>query len=99
MQWNFWKQCASLIKSLPKHYFTSLLKDLSNEDLVTLCELLAIEIAKLKRRLYATRGKWAWVLQDDKNKVLQVLVNRWMIRPPSKSRELWDNWKRQRPNP
>jgi hypothetical protein len=54
---EFLKQCASLKKSLPKHYFTSLLKDLSNKDLVILCGLLATKIGKPKRRLYATLGK------------------------------------------
>jgi hypothetical protein len=38
---EFLKQCASLKKPLPKHYFISFLKYLSNEDLVTLCGLLA----------------------------------------------------------
>jgi hypothetical protein len=39
---EFLKQLASLKKPLLEHYFTSLLKDLSNENLVTLCELLTI---------------------------------------------------------
>jgi len=45
---------------LPKYYFTSFLKDISNENLVALCEL-AIEIVKPQKRLYTTLGKWAWV--------------------------------------
>jgi hypothetical protein len=40
-----------LKKPFPKHYFVSSLKDLSNEDLITMFELLAIEIGKPKRRL------------------------------------------------
>jgi hypothetical protein len=51
---EFLKQCISLKKPLSKHYFTSIFKDLSNKNLVTLCELLATEIAKPKKRLYAT---------------------------------------------
>ncbi len=44
-----------------------------------LCELLAIEIGKPKQRLYATIGKWAWVPQHERNEVLQLPMNRWMI--------------------
>jgi hypothetical protein len=54
---EFLKQHATLKKPFPKHYFTSLLKDLSNKDLVILCGLLATKIGKPKRRLYATLGK------------------------------------------
>jgi hypothetical protein len=72
---EFLKQCASLKKPLPKHYFTSLLKDLSNKNLVALCELLTIKIGKPKRRLYATPRRRALVPQHDRNKVLQLLVN------------------------
>jgi len=54
---EFLKGRANLQKPLPDYYFISLLKDLSNEDLVALCELLAIEIVKPKRRLYATLGQ------------------------------------------
>jgi hypothetical protein len=39
---EFVKQHASLKKPLLEHYFTSLLKDLSNENSVALCELLTI---------------------------------------------------------
>jgi hypothetical protein len=41
--------------------------------------LLTIEIGKRKQRLYATLGKRAWVPQHERNKVLQLLVNQWMI--------------------
>jgi hypothetical protein len=40
---DFFQKCASLKKSIPKHLFISLLKDLSMEDLVTLGNLLSIE--------------------------------------------------------
>jgi hypothetical protein len=40
-----------------KHYFISLLKNVSNEDLVALCELLSTKIAKPKKRLYETLGR------------------------------------------
>ncbi len=44
-----------------------------------LCGLLAIEIGKPKQRLYATLGKQAWVPRHERNKVLQLPMNRWMI--------------------
>jgi len=72
---EFLKQHASLKKPFPKHYFTSLFKDLSNKDLVILCELLATKIGKPKKRLYATLGKQGEVPQHKKNKVLQPLTN------------------------
>jgi len=56
---EFLKQCASLKKPLPKYYFTSFLKEILNENLVALCELLAIEITKPQRSLYATLGRQA----------------------------------------
>jgi hypothetical protein len=48
---EFLKQRTSLKSPLPKHYFASFLKDLSNEDLVALFELLITKIGKPKRRL------------------------------------------------
>jgi len=48
---EFLKQPTSLKKPLPKHYFVSFLKDLSNKDLVALFELLATKVVKLKKRL------------------------------------------------
>jgi hypothetical protein len=44
------KQRTSLKKPLPKHYFASFLKDLSNGDLTAQFELLTT-IGKHKRRL------------------------------------------------
>jgi len=44
-------QLTSLKKPLPKHYFASFLKDLSNENLIALFELLATKIGKPKKRL------------------------------------------------
>jgi hypothetical protein len=54
---EFLNQRASLKKSLPKYYFTSILKELSTKNLITFCELLAKEIAKPQQRLYATPCK------------------------------------------
>jgi hypothetical protein len=88
---EFLKQHTSLKKPLLEHYFTSILKDLSNEHLVTLCELLVTKIAKLKRRLYASPWRRVWVPNHDKNKVLQVLVKQQMIGPPPKPIILWDS--------
>jgi hypothetical protein len=56
---EFLKQHINLKKPLPEHYFTNILKYLSNGDLVALCGLLAIEIGKPKKRLYATPRRWA----------------------------------------
>jgi hypothetical protein len=44
---------ASLKKSISKHFFTSLLK-----DLVTIGNLLSIEFMEPNRWLYATPCKW-----------------------------------------
>jgi hypothetical protein len=38
---EFFKKCASLKKSIPKHFFKSLLNDLSTKDLLTLGNLLS----------------------------------------------------------
>jgi hypothetical protein len=67
---EFLKQLASLKKSLPKHYFISFQKDLSNKNLVALCELLIKKIGKPQRKLYAIQGMRAWVPQHERNKVL-----------------------------
>ncbi len=96
---EFLKQCTSLEKPFLKHYFTNFLKDLSNKNLVALCGLLTTKIGKPKTKLYATLGRRAWVPQHERNKVLQLLVNQWMIRSPPKSQELWDSQKIQHANP
>jgi hypothetical protein len=72
---EFLKQHASLKRPLPKHYFTSLLKDLSNEDLVAYVNNITTKFGKPKKRLYAIPGRQAWVPQHDRNKVLKVHVN------------------------
>jgi hypothetical protein len=56
---EFLKQRVSLKKPFPKHLFISFCKDLSNEDLVTLCGLLTTKIGKPQKRLYAILGKRA----------------------------------------
>ncbi len=48
---EFLKQRTSIKKPLLKYYFASFLKNLSNENLVALFELLATTIGKPKRRL------------------------------------------------
>jgi hypothetical protein len=53
---DFFRECASLKKPIPKHFFTSLLNNLSTKDLVTLANLLSIKFMKPKRQLYATLG-------------------------------------------
>ncbi len=56
---DFFKECASLKKLIPKHFFTSLLNNLSTKDLVTFGNLLSIEFMKPKRRLYAIPSRQA----------------------------------------
>jgi hypothetical protein len=46
---NFFKEHASLKKSIPKHFFTSLLNNLLTKDLVTLRNLLSIVFLKPQR--------------------------------------------------
>jgi hypothetical protein len=75
------------------------IKDYHPKPTITLCELLSTKIRKSKRTLYATPRRWAWFLQHNRNKVLQVLVNRWMIGLPPKPKEVWDSWKKRHPNP
>jgi hypothetical protein len=50
---DFFKEHSSLKKSIPKHFFTSLLSDLLTEDLVMLGNLLSTKFMKPKRQLYA----------------------------------------------
>jgi alpha-L-arabinofuranosidase len=76
---DFFKEHMNLKNTIPEHFFTSLLSNLSIEDLVTLCNLLSTEFMKLKKRFYAIIGKQAWVPQELRNKVLNHPVNRQMI--------------------
>ncbi len=46
---DFFQEHTNLKKSIPKHLFTSLLKDLSMKDLVTLGNLLSIEFMEPSR--------------------------------------------------
>jgi len=54
---DFFKECFSMKKSIPKHFFTSLLSVLLTEDLVMLGNLLSTKFMKPKRQLYATPSK------------------------------------------
>jgi hypothetical protein len=63
---EFFKQWTSLKKSLLEHHFISFLKDLSNEDLVTLCELLTTKIANPQKKLYAIPSKWSHNMKETK---------------------------------
>jgi hypothetical protein len=51
---DFFKECTCLKKSIPKHFFTSLLNDLLIEDLVTFGNLLSTKILKPQKQFYAT---------------------------------------------
>jgi hypothetical protein len=53
---EFLKQPVSLKRSLPEHYFTGFQKDISNKNLVALCESLATKIGKPPKKLYAIQG-------------------------------------------
>jgi len=54
---DFFQERASLKKLIPKRFFTSLLKDLSTKDLVTLGNLLSTKFMEPSRRLYVTLGE------------------------------------------
>jgi hypothetical protein len=92
---DFFKECANLKKSIPKHFFTSLLKNLSTEDLLTLGNLLFTKFINPRQRLYATLGRQAWVPQELKNKVLKQLVNHRMIGPTPKPQDMNDSRKKR----
>jgi hypothetical protein len=53
---DFFKERTSLKKSIPKHFFSSLLSDLSIKDLVTFGNLLSTKFLKPQRQFYATLG-------------------------------------------
>jgi hypothetical protein len=44
---DFLKECASLKKSIPKHFFKNLLNNLLTKDLVTFGNLLSIKFLKM----------------------------------------------------
>jgi hypothetical protein len=46
---DFFKEHVNLKNMIPEHFFTSLLSNLSTEELVTLCNLLSTEFMKLKK--------------------------------------------------
>jgi hypothetical protein len=50
---DFFKECVSLKKLFPKHFFTSLLNNLLIEDVVMLGDLRSTEFMKPQRQLYA----------------------------------------------
>ncbi len=56
---GFFQKCASLKKLIPKHFFKSLLNNLSRKDLVTFGNLLSIKFMKPKRRFYGTPSRQA----------------------------------------
>jgi len=90
---HFFKERVNLKNPIPKHFFTSLLSNLSTKNLVTLNNLLSTKFMKPKRWLYATIGKQAWAAQELRKKVLNHLVNRWMIGPTLKPWEMYNNKK------
>jgi hypothetical protein len=67
---EFVKQRISLKNPFLKHYFTNFCKDLSNENMVALCGLLATKFGKPKIKLYAIPSMRTWVPQHEENKVL-----------------------------
>ncbi len=53
---KFLKQPISLKRSVPKYNFIGFQKNMSNKNLVALCESLTTKIGKPQRKLYATQG-------------------------------------------
>jgi hypothetical protein len=74
MPWISSKNKILIKKSIPKHFFISLLK-----DLVTLGNFLSTKFMEPNRQLYVTPSKQAWVPQDLKNKMLKQPMNHQMI--------------------
>ncbi len=58
---DFFQERASLKKPIPKHLFTSLLRDLSTKDLVTLGNLISTKFMEPNKKIYATLSRQAWV--------------------------------------
>jgi hypothetical protein len=54
---DFFQERASLKKLILEHFFTTLLKELSTKNLVTLGNLLSIEFMEPNKRFYATLGR------------------------------------------
>jgi hypothetical protein len=90
---DFFKKHVNLKNPIPKHFFTSLLSNLSTKNLVTLNNLLSTKFMKPKRWLYATLGKQVGVPQELRNKILNHPVNHRMIGPTLKPQETYDNQK------
>ncbi len=88
---NFFKECASLKKLILKHFFTSLLNDLSIEDLLTFGNLISIEFMKPRRWLYLIPRRQVWVWQELRKKVLKQPVNHRMIGLAPKPRNMYNN--------
>jgi hypothetical protein len=93
---DFFKKCANLKKSIPKHFFTNLLNNLSIDNLLTLGNLLSTKFMNLQWQLYATLGRWAWVPQKLRNKILKQSTNCWMTGLTLKLWDMYDNRKKQR---
>jgi hypothetical protein len=91
---DFFNEHTSLKKPIPKHFFTSLLSDLSIKDLITFGNLLSTKNLKPQRWFYATESKQAWLPQDLKNKVLKPSVNRRIIGLALRPQNVYDNQKR-----
>jgi len=70
---EFFQECASLKKLIPKHFFISLLQDLLIKDLVSLGNLLSTKFMKPNRQFYVTPSRQTWVPQDLKNKMLKLV--------------------------
>jgi hypothetical protein len=93
---DFFPKCARLKTPIQEHFFTSLLQDLSMEDLVSLGNFLSIKFMKLNRRLYVTLGKRTWVPQDLRNKMLKQLVNHQMIGLALKPQDVYNSKKKKK---
>ncbi len=77
---GFFQKTCKFRKPIPKNFFTSLLNKLLTKDLLKIGNLLSIEFMNPRWWLYSTLGKWVWVPQELRNKVLKQPVNCRMIR-------------------
>jgi hypothetical protein len=90
---DFFKEHASFKKLILEHFFTSLLNDLSTEDLLKLGNLLYIEFMNPRWWLYVTQNRWVWVPQELTKKVLKQPVNGRMIGLAPKPWNVYDSKK------
>ncbi len=88
---DFFKECVSLKKSIPKSFFTNLFSDLLTNDLVMFGNLFSTKFMKPRKQLYATLSKQTWVPPKLKNKMLKPQMSYQMIGPTPKPQKVYDS--------